>query len=227
MMRVGRKLVLALGILVPGAMLLAQRSAGGAEPLDDRLGVRITPLFLLLRSDIQKDLALEPAQVAEVNQVAPAFYRKALNLKGKKGPGLIAARQAIDAEESRWMNTHLSPGQRERLAQIDLQWEGATALINRPIVAEYLRLTADQQTQVARIISNAQMMRAGPTPWTYELHLETTRKAIALLSEKQRQLWVHVLGPPCHFAITPLPGEPAVEPSGNQASPAPSPPRAN
>ncbi len=77
MMRVGRRLVLALGILVPMVSLLAPRLAVGAEPLDDRLGIRITPLFLLLRSDIQKDLALEPAKIAEVNQVAPSFYAKA------------------------------------------------------------------------------------------------------------------------------------------------------
>ena len=200
-MRGGRRIVLALAIFCGGSFYLPARVAAGGLPLDDRLGIATARLFLLLRSDIQKDLGLEAAQITEINRAAAEFYAKALNLKGKKGPGLVAARQAIDAGETEWLSTHLNPKQRERLGQIDLQWEGASALLNRPVVAEYLGLSPDQQTQVARVISDAQAQRGRAIPWSYESHLEVTRSAIALLSEKQRKQWAHVLGAPCRFVI--------------------------
>jgi hypothetical protein len=196
-----RTFVLAMAVLGAGAFLGLTKSGCGAEPLDDRLGVPIAPLFLLLRSDIQKDLGLEPAQIALVNRVASEFYAKALSLKGKKGPGLLAARKEIDTEEKNWMSKHLNPKQRERLAQIDLQWEGASALLNRPVVVEYLGLSSEKQTEVARVISDAGALRARAGRLTYEEHVDVTRKAIALLSEKQRKQWMHVLGPPCRFII--------------------------
>jgi hypothetical protein len=201
MMRSGRRIVLALAI-VGGAILLGSANfAAGAEPLDDRLGVRVAPIFLLLRSDIQKDLALEPVQIAEVNQIAAVLYGKALGLKGKVGPNVVAARRAIDEEGSDWVSSHLRSEQRERLAQVDLQWEGASALLTRRVVAEYLGLTSDQRDQVTLVYSDAKRARVRKGPWTYEEHLDLTRKTITLLSEKQKQLWVKVLGPSCRFVI--------------------------
>ena len=191
----------AIAFSVAATILASSRAALCTEPLDDRLGVPTVPIFLLLRSDIQKDLGLKPGQIAEVNRAASVFHTKALSLKGKKGPGLLAARKEIDAEERSWMDTHLNPKQRERLAQVDLQWEGASALVNRPIVAEFLGINSEKQTEVARVVSEGAALRARAGSLTYEEHIEVTRKAIALLSEKQRQQWAHVLGPPCRFAI--------------------------
>ena len=210
MMRCGRRLAVALAVaLVSGLAVEGLRpSATAGEPLDDRLGVRTTLLFLLLRSDIQKDLALEPAQVVELNRFANALYRKALTLKGKNGPGVVAARRAIDEEESNWLRSHLRPEQHERLGQIDLQWEGASALLSRPVIAEYLGLTAEQQGQIARVYNDARKKRGGAGPWTYKEHLEITKKAIALLSEKQQHFWARVLGRPCEFVIA-APAAPA------------------
>ena len=200
-----RRIVLTLVIALSGAgtFVSSTTAAHGAEPLDDRLGVPTVPIFLLLRSDIQKDLELEATQVAGVTRAASEFYAKALNLKGKTGPGQLAARKQIDTEAKTWMSTHLNPKQRERLAQIDLQWEGASALLNRPVVAEYLGLSKENQTEVARVISDAAELRAKAGRLTYDEHVEITRKAVALLTEKQRQQWVHVLGPPCRFVIAP------------------------
>jgi hypothetical protein len=198
----GRRFFAVVRVFLVAAVLFASpKAARCSEPLDDRLGVPTVPIFLLLRSDIQKDLELEPAQVAEVNRAAAVLQTKALSLKGKKGPGLLAARKEIDAEERNWMNTHLNPKQRERLAQVDLQWEGASALVNRPIVAEFLGINSEKQTEVARVVSEGAAIRARAGRLTYEEHIEVTRKAIALLSEKQRQQWAHVLGPPCRFVI--------------------------
>jgi hypothetical protein len=188
-----------------GTFLGSTTFARASEPLDDRLGVRVAPVFLLIRSDIQKDLGLESAQVAEVNRFAAVLYGKALSLKGKVGPEVVAARRAIDEEESEWMSSHLKAEQRERLGQIDLQWEGASAVLNRRAVAEYLGLTSEQHDQLARVYGDAKRARVKEGPWSYEEHLEITRKAIAVLSEKQQQLWVRVLGPPCRFVIAVAP----------------------
>jgi hypothetical protein len=194
-----RRIVLSLALAVLGAGAFVAARAG--EPLDDRLGIPTVPIFLLLRSDIQKDLGLEQAQIAEANRAATEFYAKALNLKGKNGAGLLAARKQIDTEERTWMRAHLNPKQRERLAQIDLQWEGAAALLSRPVVAEYLGLSAENRTEVTRVISDAAALRERAGRLTYEEHVEITRRAVARLSEKQRQHWIHVLGQPCRFVI--------------------------
>jgi hypothetical protein len=201
MMRAGRRIVLALAIVGGGILLGSTKFVSGAEPLDDRLGVRVAPIFLLLRSDIQKDLALEPVQIAEVNEIAAELYRKARSLKGNVGPKVVAARRAIDEEGSDWVTYHLKSEQRERLAQIDLQWEGASALLSRRVVAECLGLTSDQRDKLVLVHSDSKRGRVKRGPWTYDEHLELTRKTLAVLSEKQKQLWVKVLGPPCRFVV--------------------------
>ena len=40
------------------------RNARGGELADDRLGIQMSPIVLLARSDVQKDLNLDPRQVA-------------------------------------------------------------------------------------------------------------------------------------------------------------------
>ena len=74
-------------------------------------------------------------------------------------------------------------------------------MLNRPVVAEFLGLTAEQQDQVSRVYGDAEKARVRQGPWTYEEHLEITRKAIAILSDKQKHLWAKVLGRPCRFVI--------------------------
>jgi hypothetical protein len=201
MMRARRWVVFPIAFLGGVLGLGSMRTAAGAEPLDDRLGVRTPQLFLLVRSDVQKDLGLEPARIAEVNRFAAALYERALSLKGKGGPGAVAARQAIDEAESKWLSTHLTPEQRDRLGQIDLQWEGVSALLSRPVVIDFLGLTDEQRDQVSRLYSEAMKDRGRRGPWTYEEHIELTRKALAVLSEKQKHLWAKVLGRPCRFVI--------------------------
>jgi hypothetical protein len=194
------------------------RTAAGSEPLDDRLGMRTPLLFLLVRSDIQKDLGLEPARVAEVNRFAAELYERALSLKGRVGPGVVAARRAIDEAESEWLSKHLKPEQRERLGQIDLQWEGVSALLSRPVVIDFLGLTEEQRDHVSRVCSDAMKDRVRRGPWTYEEHIELIRKALAVLSDKQKDLWAKVLGRPCRFVISAEKPAQARPPAGQNAN---------
>jgi hypothetical protein len=204
MMRARWRFALAL-VLIGGYSTVGSMRVNGAEPLDDRLGVPTPLVFLLMRTDIQQEVGLEPAQIAEVKRFTAALYGKALRLKGQTGPGAVEARRVIDEAQSEWMGSHLTPEQLERLSQIELQWEGASALLSRPVVAEYLGLTSEQKTQVARVYSDVRKLHDARKPWTYEEHVEITRKAIGALSDRQRHLWAKVLGRPCRFTIDAAP----------------------
>jgi len=214
-MRQGSTVVTALitvGLTLAGFTQVARCG----EPLDDRLGIRTVPIFLLTRSDVQADLKLDPNQISESHRAASALYYKALSLRGKAGGGVVAARRAVDEDQTRWLSTHLTPQQLERLGQIDLQWEGAAAMLNRPVVAEYLGLTREQQEKVARYIAEGRQQRARAT-WTSAEHVGLARKAISVLSDKQKDLWIHVLGPPCRFSIAAGPQAPPDQPAGREA----------
>jgi hypothetical protein len=122
------------------------------------------------------------------------------DLKGKRGPAIVAARREVDTEMSEWLSSHLTPEQLGRLEQIDLQWEGASAMRSRPLLDESLNLTPDQQQKVDQCISATKMKRKQGS-WTFEDHVSLSRQAIAILDERQRNLWIHLLGPPCPFMI--------------------------
>jgi hypothetical protein len=206
-MRHGSTVVTALigvGLAVAGFA----RDARSGEPLDNLLGKRLAPIVLLCRSEVQADLRLTPAQISEARLAAATLYRKALRLRGNTEAGVVAARRVVDDEQSQWLSTHLNPEQLGRLGQIDLQWEGAAAMISRPVVAEYLSLTPEQQDKVARFVAEG-VQHGTRSACTYSEHVDLTRKAISVLSEKQQKLWIHVLGPACRFSIaaTPAPAD--------------------
>ena len=198
-MRHGRKFLLALFALGLGHIGNVPTARAG-EPLDERFGIRIPSIFLLTRSDVQVDLKLDPQLIPECHRAAASLRRKASTLKGKRGPAMVAARRVVDAAMTEWLSTHLTPEQLGRLDQIDLQWEGASALRSRPMLDESLNLTPDQQEKVDQYISAGKVQRTHGV-WTYEDHVNLTRKAIALLNDRQKDLWIHVLGRPCRFNL--------------------------
>jgi hypothetical protein len=201
--------VIAIGVTFGGLTL----SGRCGEPFDDRLGIRTVPLYLLMRSDVQADLKLEANQVSDTVRAAEALHAKALGLKGKVGAGIVAARRAVDESQSQWLSAHLTPQQLERLGQIDLQWEGAAAMLNRPVVTEYLSLTPAQRGRLAELVANGRRQRA-QRPWTLAEQTNLTRQAISVLSDRQKELWIHVLGRPCRFSIiapAPVTADPAAD----------------
>jgi len=211
MMRHGSTVVkslIALGFAFAGFT----RVARSGEWLDDRLGIRTVPIFLLTRSDVQADLKLDANQISECRRAASALYYKALSLRGNRKAGVIAARRVIDGDQSAWLSAHLTAQQLERLGQIDLQWEGAAAMLSRPVLRDYLSLTPEQEAKVARYITEGRDERARAI-WTFTEHVNLTRKATTVLSDEQKDRWIHVLGPACPFAIAAGPA-PAADPAG-------------
>ena len=183
----------------------------GREPTDDRLGMRTVPILLLTRSDVQKDLNLGPKQSTECKQAALKFYDRAFRLKGRKDAGAQAARKAIDFETSAWLEKFLTPAQLERLDQIDLQWEGASAMLTRPLLDDSLKLTPEQKQKVGDCVDAGKAQRAREG-WSYENHVNQTRMAISFLDDRQRSLWIGLIGRPCPFQIT-------IEPQTAQSRP--------
>jgi len=214
-MRQGSTVVTALiafGLTLAGFTQVAR----SGEPLDDRLGIRTVPIFLLTRSDVQADLKLDPKQISESHRAASALYYKALSLRGKAGGGVVAARRAVDEDQSQWLTTHLTPQQLDRLDQIDLQWEGVGAMLSRPYVADYLGLTREQQGKVARYVAEGREQRAR-APWTSAEHLGLMRKAYLVLSDNQREFWIQLVGRPCHFVIAAGPQTPPNPAAGRES----------
>jgi hypothetical protein len=202
-------LVIASGFL----QLYPVARAGEWSLPDDRLGIRTAPLLLLSRPDVQADLKLDRTQVLAAQNMINELTRRAVALRGKTGSGVIAERRAIDQTQLDWLGKNLTGNQLERLRQIELQWEGPGAMLSRPMVSDYLRLTSEQRQKLARIVSQRAATRAKvsfpPTD-----HQSLTLQVRSLLSPSQYALWTNLLGTPLRFAATtPVPGsrDPAVQ----------------
>jgi hypothetical protein len=192
-----RTILLRAALLV-GALLSQGVLIAGTVPLpDSRLGVRTAPMLLLSRADVQADLGMGRAQIGEAEEALSALYQKASELRGIKGEKAIAARRAIDEEQQRWIETKLTEAQRNRIAQIELQWEGATALVSRPAVAESLGLTLDQHAALKKAVEESLRERSRGEA-SLDVERKLGRLALGILSEPQRDLWKSMLGRPFH-----------------------------
>jgi hypothetical protein len=198
-MRHGWIVFQALLVVGMGFIIFETAGLGGEWSLPDgRLGTRTAPILLLSRPDVQVDLRLEPAQIAGARSTINELTRKAMALRGKSGPAVLAQRRVIDEAQTQWLGTNLSGKQRERLRQIDLQWEGPSAMISRPAVAEYLKLTPEQRQALAQAIARCNERRARGT-WTPRDDEVLNDQAHSLLSQAQKELWGNLVGNPCRF----------------------------
>jgi hypothetical protein len=175
---------------------------------DDQLGIRHAPLLLLSRPDVRADLGLDQAQAAEAERALTDLYLRAAALKGKTGPEAVAGRRAIDEAGEAWFKTHLSDAQRKRLIEIDLQWEGPSALISRAIVADHLGLTAEQRASLARALAERNRRRAQGIDLR-ECEYQLFQQARTLLTPEQRERWKAMMGR--SFTLKPA-GSPAPAP---------------
>lgn len=179
-------------------LALAPQPARGDEgPLpDSRLGIRTAPLLLLSRGDVQADLQLSRTQIDAAEAAIKDLYVKAAALRGVAGDQALAGRRAIDAQQREWIETQLSEPQRTRIVQIDLQWEGPTALVSRPAVAEMLELSVEQVGALRKVVAEAAQRRAQQGAKAGEVDGELARQTLATLTDTQRQRWKAMLGRP-------------------------------
>lgn len=188
------------------------RWAMGAGGLPDaRLGIRTAPLLLLSRPDVRADLRLDPELAAAADRFIGDLHDRAQTLRGRNDAEAVAARGEIDNQSRRWLEASLTPAQRARLDQIELQWQGPSALI-RPIVADSLALTDDQRKALAQaIVARNARRKGGPPDLADEARL--TETALGLLDAVQRDRWHAMLGTPLPFAVATRPAAPAQAPA--------------
>ncbi len=166
-----------------------------AQVPNSRLGYRTAPILLLTRSDVRAELQLNPKQVSEFRAVIAKLYERALALQGRTGPQAVADRRSIDESGQRWLAENLSEAQLARLDQIDLQWEGPSALVQRPSVAAALDLSDKQRSTLQRAIQRRQQrIEAGEDREPIEQELAET--ALTTLTPDQQARWKIMLGPP-------------------------------
>jgi hypothetical protein len=163
-------------------------------------------LLLLSRSDVRADVGLDAEQTADAERTLEKLYLQAEALKGKSGTEAVAGRRAIDQAMEQWLRNRLSEPQQKRLLEIDLQWEGPSALISRPVLADHLRLTPEQRTRLSAAVAECNRRRQGGTHW---LECERTlfQQTRELLTPEQLGSWKAMLGPPFQrqLAATPEP----------------------
>lgn len=178
-----------------GLFSTVARAADELEYPASRLGVRTAPLLLVSRSDVRAELNLTVAQAASAERAITDLYVKALALRGKSGPEILAARRAIDEAMEHWLNTELTSEQRTRLVQIDLQWEGPSALVSRPVVTETLGLGREQAQALRQAVEERNHRR---TEHGHQVSDERAlaQRALEILTPDQKQRWKAMLGRP-------------------------------
>ncbi len=190
-----------------GLVALAATSptrAGDGLP-DARRGIRTAPLLLLARVDVRAELRLSPEQSADAERTISDLHEKAQALKGRNDGEAVAARGEIESASLLWIERSLTPPQRDRLIQLDYQWEGPSAVITRPKVAETLALTDAQRASFARAVAERNQRRGIGGPIAAD-EAELAGFVREGLTEGQERLWQTIIGPPFAFRTVSPPG---------------------
>jgi hypothetical protein len=202
--------------IVPAGLALALVLTGagrsiGAPPadrvawLDDRFGLRVTPIYLLLRPDVQADLQLSPHQIEGARAKVGQLVERLFTLRGKSGKAAMAAKQDIDETAAEWLRHELSEAQQERLTQVTFQWEGAAAL-QRPSIIEDLGIVEVQELKVKQLLVDRDRRYLAGTLSIAEFD-RISREVLGVLNPLQKQRWDSLLGSPCRFAFGPPRGQ--------------------
>lgn len=188
--------LLFLTTVLPTASAAGPGARPAPTPLPDaRLGIRTAPILLLSRPDVRADLGLSPTLSGEAERALSDLYVRAAALRGERGVQAVAGRRAVDEAQRAWFETHLTPDQRSRLVQIDLQWEGPSSLVSRAVVADTLELTPDQRAALLQAVAARNAARGRQTSSQAD-EQALARRSLALLSEPQRERWRAMLGRP-------------------------------
>jgi hypothetical protein len=187
-------LTIALVPLLGLGILLSPAVAGWSLP-DESRGTRVAPLFLLSRPEVREDLQLTPDVAQQVENEIVELFNKANAIKGKTGAEAIAQRKLVDESQKVWLENHLAPDQVDRLAQIDLRWEGPAAIASRPSVASALALSDEQKAALNRAMADRNARR-DKTKDHHAVDQQFSQRVMSVLSEGQRQSWERMLGRP-------------------------------
>jgi hypothetical protein len=198
-MRRGIAPTLALTAALALAAGTAPRACAGDGLPDARMGIRTTPLLLLTRADVRAELRLSPEQAADAERTVDDLREKAQALKGRvDNEEVVSLRAQIDASGRSWIEGKLTPAQRERLVQLELQWEGPAAVITRSYLAESLALTDSQRRALSKVVADHRGRRGNGPPVDAD-EATLSRLVHEQLTEAQESRWKTLIGPIAPF----------------------------
>jgi hypothetical protein len=193
--------LLTLLALVSGLLRAAGQDADTLPPArpwtppDSRLGIRTAPILLLTRGDVQADLELSAEVAQSLDREVAGLHFRATRLRRRPDAEVIAERRAIDEDQRRWIETMLTQAQQKRLLQIDLQWEGPSAVVTRPWLANQIELSPEQRSRLARAVAQSQVgIGDATTGRGSETRLAT--EVLATLTPEQAERLGALLGQP-------------------------------
>ena len=193
-----------------------------ASPTWAQRGGEPSRLELLEREEIQSDLQLSPEQLAKLAELRESLndrsefrdlMRKASEAESEEQKAQIreqmknygvTRRQGADEK----LKEVLTETQITRLGQLVVQVQGLRALTTDD-VTETLKLTDEQQQQVAALVEEQQIARRelgfGATDeQRQQFRAEWDRKVMVVLTAEQRQQWVTMTGPPIGQGASPV-----------------------
>ena len=218
-----RNTALALGALV----LLGWPALGQTIPAKE--AHVSTPPLITIKS-VQKELKMTDEQVKRVEKI-PELVKKKIQdklnaldeLEGRElREKSKEVREIYRQEFPRLLAEILTPEQMARLNQIHLQFIGVKAFVE-PTVVKAMNFTEEQRAKIDEIIkdnsketfevylkSNGDAKTARQK--VDELNKRQMERALAVLTEKQRQVWKEVIKDPFEVKYDPLPQRPQKEP---------------
>ena len=171
-------------------------------------------LFLLSRPEVQTELKMTDAQKTLVQETMAKQRADGQNrqqgfrdLSPEERQKRLAEQQA---EQMKLVNTILTQEQQPRFKQISLQQQGPRGLATNPALAEELKLTADQKTQIQSIMQASREAQQGlfqqgadrqaAMEKMQAMNKETDAKIVAVLTDAQKAQWTQMLGTPLTLA---------------------------
>jgi len=180
----------------PGASL----QKGEREALG-RVFRQITPLALIRRPEVQKELGLSPAQLNTLQERLKALRPDPNQKTRGRAPG-----EALERAEG-IVKEVLTPQQLKRLEEISLQVEGPRALL-RPEIADKVGLSSQQRDKIREVYRNvSRPITPRDVPQGPEgreqlrermkaLRKELEEKILGILTPEQKARWQSLLGKP-------------------------------
>jgi hypothetical protein len=190
------------------------------------LGASPEPNFsqeLLKRADVQSELGIDANQkealakalsrsgrqtivrtypdISRLSAEGRGQWQAEINRQAAKDAAFILNEQRREVEEC------LRPDQRKRLTEIDLQWRGILALVDRGL-SDSLRILPDHYKVIQQIVADFEVKRINLSSLSnrgerYQkrevLFRETEQKILRVLSDEEKARWSQAIGRPFRF----------------------------
>jgi hypothetical protein len=178
------------------------------------------PLFLVFRDKVQKELKVSDEQKQKLAKRLQIIVQDAKQffdmLPGKKADERDKAvhtyRQNVTEKLAAFLEGLLKNEQLHRLRQLELQQEGAFALLIRPDLGKELKITDEQRKQFMAVALELQMkteplLKDAQTggnpqeigPKIMKIRQEHADRIEAILSNAQKKQWREIRGQPLEF----------------------------